>query len=92
LKKALLRIVLVVALAAGAAGTWRYTTLIIQEYQHAHLVVLTLKLGAYPDPAGVLEADRQGRMEAIAQLGAISICLAMLIGSALALIRSIRTG
>jgi len=81
MKKILVQTVLVVALSAGAAGTWRFATLILDEYQHTHEVVLTLKLGAYPDSAGVPEADRQGRMEAYAQLGAYSVSLALTIGS-----------
>ena len=64
--------------------------MVIHKYEYAHEVVLTLKLGVYPDSAGILEAYRQGRMEAIAQLGAYTLCLAALVRSALALIRSIR--
>jgi hypothetical protein len=66
MKRRLLQTLLVVALAASAAGTWRFSALVIHEYEHAHEVVLTLKLGVYPGSAGVLEANRQGRMEAIA--------------------------
>jgi len=90
MRRRLLRTLLVVARAASAAGTWRFSALVIHEYEHAHEVVLTLKLGVYPDSAGVLEANRQGRIEAIAQLGADTLCLAALVGSALALVRSIR--
>lgn len=92
MKQRLLQTLLVVALAASAAGTWRSLALVIHEYEHTHEVVLTLKLGVYPDSAGVLEAYRQGWMEAIAQLGAYTLCLAALVGSALALARSIRKG
>src|SRR6266404_4939856 len=35
----------------------------------------------------ILEAYRQGRMEAIAQLGAYTLCLAAFVGSALGLVR-----
>jgi hypothetical protein len=90
MKKQLLAILLVVALVVGAAGTWQFATMVVHEYEHAHEVVLTLKLGVYPDSAGVLEADRQGRMEAIAQLGAYTLCLAVSVGSALGLVRSTR--
>ena len=90
MKKILVQTVLVVVLTAGAAGTWRFATLILHEYEHAHEVVLTLKIGAYPDSAGVLEADRQGRLEAYAQLGAYSVSLALLIGSVLGLKGSFR--
>jgi len=48
------------------------------------------ELGAYPDTGGVLQAHRQGRMEAIAQLGAYTLCLAALVGSVPGLVRSIR--
>jgi hypothetical protein len=92
MKKQLLQTLLVVALGAAAAGTWRSAVAVVHEYEHAHEVVLTLKLGGYPDSAGVLEAYRQGRMEAIAQLGAYTLCLAALVGSALGLVRSIRKG
>jgi hypothetical protein len=88
--KQLIQALLVVALAAAAAGTRWFAAMVIHQYEHAHEVVLTLKLGVYPDSDGVLEADRQGRMEAIAQLGAYTLCLAALVGSALALVRSIR--
>ena len=57
--KTLLRVVLVLTLIAGAAGTRRFATLITHEYQHAHAVVSTLKLGAYPGPTGVRDADRR---------------------------------
>ena len=90
MKQRLLQTLLVVALAAAAVGSWRFAVMVIHEYDHAHEVVLTLKLGVYPDSADVLEANRQGRMEAIAQLGAYTLCLAALVGSALALVRSIR--
>jgi hypothetical protein len=66
--------------------------MVVHEYQHANEVVLTLKLGVYPDSAGVLEAYRQGRMEAIAQLGAYTLCLAALVVVALGIVRSIRKG
>jgi len=90
MKKILVQTVLVVVLAAGAAGTWRFATLIRHEYEHAHEVVLALKVGAYPGSAGILEADRQGQLEAYAQLGAYSVSLALLVGSALGLKRSFR--
>ena len=64
--------------------------MIVHEYEHAHEVVLTLKLGEYPDSAGVLDAYRQGRMDAFAQLGAYTLCLAALVGLAVGLVRSIR--
>jgi len=92
MKKQLLQTLLVVALAAAAAGTWRFAATVVHEYEHAHEVVLTLKLGVYPDSAGVLEAYRQGRMEAIAQFGAYTLCLAALVGSALGLVGSNRKG
>lgn len=90
MKKQLPQALLVVALAAAAAGTWWFAAMVIHQYEHAHAVVLTLKLGVYPDSGGVLEAYRQGRMEAIAQLGAYTLCLAALVDSALGLARSIR--
>jgi hypothetical protein len=90
MKKRLLGFLLVVAVVVAAAGTWRFAAMVVHEYEHAHEVVLTLKLGVYPDSAGVLEAYRQGRMEAIAQLGAYTLCLAASVGSALGLVRSIR--
>lgn len=74
MQKQLLQAMLVVALA----------------YEHAHEVVLTLKLGVYPDSAGALKAYRQGRMEANAQLGAYTLCLAVLVGSVIGLARSLR--
>ena len=58
MKRRLLQTLLVVALAASAVGTWWFSGLVIREYEHAHEVVLTLKLGVYPDSAGVLEANR----------------------------------
>jgi hypothetical protein len=64
--------------------------MVIHEYDHAHESVLTLRLGVHPDSAGVFETYRQGRMEAVAQLGAYTLCLAALVSSALALIRSIQ--
>ncbi len=91
MKRRLLQTLLAVTLAASAAGTWRFSALVIHEYEHAHEVVLTLKLGVDPDSAGVHEAHRQGRIEGIAQLGAYTLCLAALVASALALVRSIRT-
>jgi len=91
MKEATLRFLLFVALAAAAAGTWRFAAMVVHEYQHAHEFVLTLKLGVYPDSAGVLEAYHQGRMEAIAQLGAYTLCLAALVGLALGLVRSTRS-
>ena len=90
MKKQLFGFLLFVALAAAAAGTWRFAGMVVHQYEHAHEVVLTLKLGVYPDPAGVLEAYHQGRMEAIAQLGAYTLCLAALVGLAVGLLRSIR--
>ena len=90
MKKQVLGFLLIVTLAATAAGTWRFAAMVVLEYEHAHEMVLTLKLGGYPDSAGVLEADRQGRMEAIAQLGAYTLCLAALVGSALGFVRSVR--
>ncbi len=92
MKKQLLGLLLVIALAAAAAaaGTWRFAAMVVHEYEYAQEVVLTLKLGGYPDSAGVLEADRQGRMEALAQLGAYTLCFAALVGSALGLVRSTR--
>jgi len=81
---------LIIAIAAVTAGTWRFANLISHKYQHADEVVLMLKLGADPDSAALLEADRQGRMEGYAQLGAYSVSLALLILSVLGLLRSFR--
>lgn len=75
--------VLLAVLLASAAGALWFASLIRHEYEHAHEVVLMLKIGADPDPSGLLEADRQGRMEAYAQLGAYSICVVLFVASAL---------
>jgi hypothetical protein len=45
MKKQLLGFLLVVVLAAAAAGTWRFAAMVVHEYEHAHEVVLT-NLGA----------------------------------------------
>ena len=45
MKQRLLQTLLVVALAASTAATWRFSAKVIHEYEHAHEVVLTLKLG-----------------------------------------------
>ena len=55
---------LIAALLASVVGALRFATLILHEYEHCHEVVLIIKLGAYLNPAGVLEAHRQGRMAA----------------------------
>jgi len=91
LKKVLITTLLIVAVAAGAAGTWRFATLISHEYQDANEVVLMLKLGANPDSTGLLEADRQGRLEAYAQRGTYSVSVALLIGSPFGLLRIFRS-
>jgi hypothetical protein len=81
---------LIAALLAGAVGAVRFATVILHSYEHFHEVVLILKLGAYPNPDGVLEAHRQGRMEAFAQIGAYSICIVIFVASALGLSRIVR--
>ena len=84
--------VLVAALLASAAGALWFAALIRHEYEHSHEVVLILKTGAYPDPSGLVEADHQGRMEAYAQLGAYSMCVALFVASALGLLKRFRKG
>jgi hypothetical protein len=42
MKRRLLQTLLVIALVASAAGTWRFSALVIHEYEHAQAVVLTL--------------------------------------------------
>ena len=83
-------LVLIAALLAGAVGALRFAPLILHSYEHFHEVVMILKLGAYPNPDGVLEAYRQGRMEAFAQIGAYSICIVIFVASALGLSRIAR--